>query len=159
MIMQFYWQRQTCPTWYQNRYAAIICDLKSHAKLKQAFIILPLKYIQRPSTVLDLAIRALLEGGLFKVYWSVSRPAKISIGCIREAYRTFACKSQECLWQDWYISDFSLPDSVLTGPKTCFNMTWFIYISPSHFIIPMNHNKNPVDWNRGNNVIPENEST
>ena len=24
-------------------------------------------------------------------------------GCIGGADRTFACKSQECLWQDWYI--------------------------------------------------------
>ena len=117
----------------------------SPAKLNQAFIILPSKYIQRPSTDLDLTNRALPEGGLFKVYWSVSRPTKIPIGCIGEADRTFACKSQEYLWQDWYISDFGLPDSILTGPKTRFNITWFIYISPSHFIIPMNHNKNPDD--------------
>ncbi len=27
-----------------------------------------------------------------------------SMGCIGGADRTFACKSQECLWQDWYIS-------------------------------------------------------
>ncbi len=29
----------------------------------------------------------------------------VSIGCmcIGGAERTFACKSQECLWQDWYI--------------------------------------------------------
>ena len=26
-----------------------------------------------------------------------------SIGCIGGADRTFACKSQECLWKDWYI--------------------------------------------------------
>ncbi len=25
------------------------------------------------------------------------------IGCMGGADRTFACKSQECLWQDWYI--------------------------------------------------------
>ncbi len=25
------------------------------------------------------------------------------MGCIGGADRTFACKSQECLWQDWYI--------------------------------------------------------
>ncbi len=29
-----------------------------------------------------------------------------SIGCIGGAQRTFACKSQECLWQDWYIFFF-----------------------------------------------------
>ncbi len=28
----------------------------------------------------------------------------LSIGGIGGADRTFACKSQECLWQDWYIS-------------------------------------------------------
>ena len=27
----------------------------------------------------------------------------LSIGSIGGADRTFACKSQECLWQDWYI--------------------------------------------------------
>ena len=27
----------------------------------------------------------------------------LSIGDIGGADRTFACKSQECLWQDWYI--------------------------------------------------------
>ncbi len=27
----------------------------------------------------------------------------LSIGGIGGAERTFACKSQECLWQDWYI--------------------------------------------------------
>ncbi len=27
----------------------------------------------------------------------------LSIGEIGGADRTFACKSQECLWQDWYI--------------------------------------------------------
>ncbi len=26
------------------------------------------------------------------------------IGYIEAAHRTFACKSQECLWQDWYVS-------------------------------------------------------
>ena len=26
-----------------------------------------------------------------------------SMGCKGGADRTFACKSQECLWQDWYI--------------------------------------------------------
>ncbi len=26
-----------------------------------------------------------------------------SMGCIGGVDRTFACKSQECLWQDWYI--------------------------------------------------------
>ncbi len=30
--------------------------------------------------------------------WSIG-----SIGCIGGADRTFPCKSQECLWQDWYI--------------------------------------------------------
>ncbi len=29
--------------------------------------------------------------------------------CIGGADRTFACKSQECLWQDWYISVFKIP--------------------------------------------------
>ena len=25
------------------------------------------------------------------------------IGCLGGAEKTFACKSQECPWQDWYI--------------------------------------------------------
>ncbi len=29
----------------------------------------------------------------------------VYIGCLGGADRTFACKSQECLWQDWYISN------------------------------------------------------
>ncbi len=33
-----------------------------------------------------------------KCTWSIG-----SIGWIGGADRTFACKSQECLWQDWYI--------------------------------------------------------
>ncbi len=35
--------------------------------------------------------------------WSIG-----SIGYIGGADRTFACKSQECLWQDWYIFSFTL---------------------------------------------------
>ena len=33
--------------------------------------------------------------------WSVG-----PMGCIGGADRIFACKSQECLWQDWYICIF-----------------------------------------------------
>ncbi len=34
--------------------------------------------------------------------WSIG-----SRDCIGGADRTFACKSQECLWQDWYIWTYS----------------------------------------------------
>ncbi len=77
----------------------------SPAKLNQAFIILPLKYIE------------------------------LLLGKVKNASGRI----------DINISDLGLLDSILTGPKTCFNITWFIYNSPSHFIIPMNYNKNPVD--------------
>ena len=33
------------------------------------------------------------------------------IGFMGGAYRTFACKSQECLWKDWYILFFIFPTS------------------------------------------------
>ncbi len=51
-------------------------------------------------------------GGLFKVYtcfvilFLLFRFQQFSIriiGSIGGAKKTFACKSQECLWQDWYI--------------------------------------------------------
>ncbi len=38
------------------------------------------------------------------------------MGCKGGADRTFACKSQECLWQDWYISKYTLV-SDLTSVK------------------------------------------
>ncbi len=32
------------------------------------------------------------------------------MGCAGGADRTFACKSQECLWQDWYILIYIISD-------------------------------------------------
>ena len=37
-----------------------------------------------------------------------------AIGCMGGANRTFACKSQECLWQNWYIFEIKI-----TGRLKC----------------------------------------
>ncbi len=42
----------------------------------------------------------------YRVYWVHTY--------IGGAERTFACKIQECLWQDWYISCWTLFDISLT---------------------------------------------
>ncbi len=39
----------------------------------------------------------------FSTFLSTTVVTVLSIGDIGGADRTFACKSQECLWQDWYI--------------------------------------------------------
>ncbi len=49
--------------------------------------------------VLDVLRNAL---GVLRNEWS-----RESMGCIGMSDRTFACKSQECLWQDWYTCIYS----------------------------------------------------
>ncbi len=45
----------------------------------------------------------------------------LSIGDIGGADRTFACKSQECLWQDWYIWFW---DYLCKKKENVFNSLW-----------------------------------
>ncbi len=45
----------------------------------------------------------------------------LSIGNIGGVDRTFACKSQKCLWQDWYILSFTM--SFIHFRKAFFNKT------------------------------------
>ncbi len=39
------------------------------------------------------------------------------IGLIGGAEKTFACKSQECLWQDWYILKSGCQVEISSGDK------------------------------------------
>ncbi len=51
--------------------------------------------------------------------WSVG-----PMGCTGGTDRTFACKSQECLWQDWYIFFYILHLHIfglIQIVKTCMN--------------------------------------
>ena len=63
--------------------------------------------------------------------WSIG-----SMGCIGGADRTFTCKSQECLWQDWYIFIFTFrsicrvhSSDMPTVKWECGYMYWFGFTS------------------------------
>ncbi len=70
-----------------------------------------MKGLEAARVVSTSDFRPLPEGGLlwfhhvlFLLFHCRCFVVLLSIGVIGGAARTFACKSQECLWQDWYIS-------------------------------------------------------